>query len=99
MDGYNKAIEVINELIKNQEKNLQDAMKKVENYKNGINGEVKDSALAHGYEMMVIAYEDSVASLRIGLRTIKMHRTRKEFDNNVHAHEQTMKSMIESLTK
>ena len=49
--------------------------------------------------MMVIAYDDSVASLRIGLRTIKMHRTRKEFDNNVHAHEQTMKSMIQSLTK
>lgn len=94
MDGYNKAEEVINELIKNQEKNLQHAKDKVLEFKNK-----DEKSLAHGYEMMVIAYEDSISTLRIGLRTIKMHRTRKEFDNNVHAHEQTMKSMIQSLTK
>ena len=94
MDGYNKAEEVINELINNQEKNLKHAQDKFLDAKNK-----NEDSIAHGYDMMVVAYEDSITTLRMGLRTLKLHKTRSEFDNSVHAHEQTMEFMIKQLTK
>ena len=94
MDGYQKSEEVINELIKNAEKNLKDAQDKFLENKNK-----NEDAIAHEYDMMVIAYNHTIENLRMGLRSIKLHKTRCEFDNSVHAHEQTMEFMINSLTK